>query len=58
MSLTRRIDPFSRNKASASSTIAGGAAELLESSICEDNGALCRWAVSYTHLTLPTTPYV
>lgn len=43
MSLTRRIDPFSRNKASATTSMAGVAAELLKFSICEDNGSLCRW---------------
>tara|TARA_B100000424_G_C22934378_1_gene497145 strand:+ start:2061 stop:2471 length:411 start_codon:yes stop_codon:yes gene_type:complete len=41
--MSKYIDPANRNKASASSTVAGVAAELLKSSICEDNGVLCRW---------------
>ena len=43
MSLTRRIDPFSRNKARSSTTKEAVAADLLGASICLDNGVLCRW---------------
>ena len=33
------------------------AQEALENGTCEGNDFL-GWSVSYTHLTLPTTPYV